>query len=410
MLRKTNDFQACSSVYGKITMILLVFRGTAKEVDQKMIQNRYARLFQAFGDRVTFVILANGVKIGDQKNEQSVTGWFQEALQSSHLFPTHHVICVETFEGTSKGDEGTKLDNDQNEWAQDAFVVLQGPDGLMVLLEPMLHTYVANALVAEQLASTANILLKPTRYRIEGGNILVGDDFALIGKDLLEHNRKRFFSERSYEEGTHEVTSTFKELLGVKYLIWTGMENAKDFALDIKQGDLKLQQFFHIDLFITLGGKDAKSGHEVIFIAKIDPATVIYQQIEAEKCLAGIEEVNQELNRLAKWFEKLHGLFAAPQFSVERMPMGLEINKDGRCNVYSYNNCHVEWYHGIRRIHLPRYPQFMSGAHDLESKVNRLMKGLGYQTQFIEQGFDVRSKFEHGSLHCLTKVLSRTNY
>ena len=379
-----------------------------------MIQNRYAKLFQAFGDRVTFVILANGVTIGDQKNEQYLEDWFQEALNSSHLFPKHHVICIETFEGTPKGAEGSKpdeyLDNDQNEWAQDAFVVLQTPHGQTVLLEPMLHTYVANALVAEQLASTANILLKPTRYRIEGGNILVGDDFALVGRDLLEHNRIRFFGDRSAEEGIHEVTAVFKQLLGVKYLIWTGMQAPQRFKLDVKQGDLALQQFFHIDLFVTLGGKDAKTGHEVIFIAKIDADAAICPADERESCKAGIAEINDALDLLAIWFQKLHEREAAPQFAVERMPMGIEIANNGKCSIYSYNNCHVEWYHGIRRMYLPRYPQFTAGSRDLEGKIKRLMTGLGYQSQFIEQDFDRRSKYEHGSLHCLTKVLARTSY
>lgn len=408
------DFRACSSVYGKITMILLLFRGTAKDVDRDMIQRRFGKIFEAFGDRVTFVILANGIKIGDQKKEEELTQWFTNALRSSHLFPKHHVICVGTYSGDGDAAEGKvderKLNNEHNQWAQDAFVVLEGPNGMTVLLEPMLHVYLGNALVAEQLASTANILLKPTRYRIEGGNILVGDDYALVGKDLLELNRKRFFATFPEDNGIHEVTSEFKRLLGVKYLIWVGCDEATALSLPLRQGEPRLQPLFHIDLFVTLGGKHPKSGNEVVFVAKVYPEGVLYADEKQQRQDKGIDQLNAELDGIAKRLEEFHKHQPGPQFDVERMPMGIVFNPVGTPTVYSYNNAHVEWYHGIRRIYLPSYPCLQNRPNSLEARVDKLFKGLHYKHRFINNLFEDYSKYENGSLHCLSKVLARTNY
>lgn len=409
-----SDLRACSSVYGKITMVLLLFRGTAKEVDSDMIRRRFGHIFEAFGDRVTFVILANGVRIGDQKKEEELTQWFSNALQSSHLYPKHHVICVGTYSGDSAAVEGQEDDrrllNEQNQWAQDAFVVLETAEGMTVLLEPMLHVYLGNALVAEQLASTANILLKPTRYRIEGGNILIGDDYALVGMDLLELNRKRFFDSYPLQEGRNLVTAEFKRLLGVKYLVWIGGEEALPSPLGLKQGQPQLQPLFHIDLFVTLGGKHPESGHEVVFVAKVYNEGVLPPDNAEGNRNQQIADFNTSLDLIADHLRDYHKLQPGPQFQVERMPMGIRFDPDGKPTILSYNNAHVEWYHGIRRIYLPSYPSLRSGPKPLEDRVEKLMKGLRYNHRFIDNLFEDYSRYENGSLHCLSKVLCRTSY
>ncbi|MFM2376971.1 MAG: hypothetical protein RLZZ165_2068, partial [Bacteroidota bacterium] len=144
--RTTLSLRSLSSVYGKIEMVLLIYPGTAQEVDAVKISGRYAQIFAAFGDRVTFVILANHVRVSDHRAEYEMVSQFREALASSHLYPQHHMVVVGTALPQAGDGEASPPHGD---WAQDPFVVAGSGQGQLVLIEPMFHTHPQNALLAE---------------------------------------------------------------------------------------------------------------------------------------------------------------------------------------------------------------------------------------------------------------------
>jgi hypothetical protein len=388
-------------------MVLLVFPGTAKEINAKKIYQRYGTIFKAFGDRVTFVILANHVKVNDHNAEYEFAAEFEKALAASHLSPTHHVVVLGTAHIPEQGGDPSIA---HSYWAQDPFVVMCDENGQIVLLEPMFHTHTENSLLAEQLASSANILLKPTRYRIEGGNILVGDDFALIGKSILEVNRLRFFAHLPIEEGQNAVTAELKRVLGLKYILWVGFDSPTTMPFGIFQDNEKHQHIFHIDLFITLGGKDKNSGDEIIFIPKPTIDDTIFVGNDQANWKEDFDQLTKVFNDLADVFRLNHETTPGPRFKVERIPMGIEVSSKGIATLYSYNNAHVEWYHGIKRIYLPHYPKFNSTDKPVQDRARRRLEGLGYRVAFIDSSFDAYTKYGRGSLHCLSKVLMRENY
>lgn len=387
-------------------MLLLVFPGTAKEVDAEKIKKRYESIFQAFGDRVTFIILANKINQPNDDVARKLISEFETAIADSHLAPNHHVVVV----GNAKTvqEDGCVLNLKHGKWAQDPFVVLQEPGGQTVLLEPMFHPDQENSLIAEQLASSTNILLRPTRYFIEGGNILVGDDFALLGKAILEKNRQAYFSHLSEEKGREAVTAELKRVLGLKYLFWVGFDSPTKMPFEVFQDPEKLQHFFHLDLFITLGGKDIHSGDETVFIPKPKIENTILNGDDKDKWKAEFNRLVKVFDDLAQFFKEIHEKAPGPKFKVERIAIGIEISAEGKADIYSYNNAHVEWYHGIKRIYLPHYPKFKGKG--TEDGVRRLLEGLGYRVVFIQNAFDDYMKYGHGSLHCLSKVLLREHY
>lgn len=387
--------------------MLLIYPGTALEIDSAKIRHRYASIFKAFGDRVSFVILANNVKIDDHAAEYEMSKQFEEALVSSHLFPQHHVIVIGT---ASPKDPEESQGCAHGFWAQDPFVVLRDEHGQTVLLEPMFHTHRENALLAEQLASSTNLLLRPTRYYIEGGNVLVGDDFAMVGMAVFQKNYEAYFSHLPLHRAKEELTGEFKRLLGVKYLIWVGFDMPRIMPLGLLQDPYNLQPLFHLDLFLTLGGKNPETGDEVLFVGAASPENTVYLGDAKADCAISIQAFNQAMAGLGRQLETFHEREAGPKFQVEHMPMGLEIDADFKAHVYSYNNAHVEWYHGIKRIYLPKYPAFATAIHPMEEKARRLLTGLKYKVDFIENSFERYSKYGHGSLHCLSKVLARSSY
>jgi hypothetical protein len=128
---------------------------------------------------------------------------------------------------------------------------------------------------------------------------------------------------------------------------------------------------------------------------------------------AEVKQFADALDEIGACISRSHARAPGPRFLVERLPMGLAISHDGMATVYSYSNAHVEWFHGIKRMYLPRYPRFATASGrgpSLEDKVERFLTGLGFRCVFVDNSFEQYSKYGNGSLHCLSKVLLRGNY
>ncbi|MCP5119387.1 MAG: hypothetical protein GY953_51960, partial [bacterium] len=129
-------------------------------------------------------------------------------------------------------------------WAQDGYCCLQSDDGRTVLLEPLAFNRGGDHFVAEQVAAETNMEAEVTKYYIEGGNILAGDNYLLVGKDYLEYNQQQT------GESEAELTQSFRDLFGVEHVIWLGLDQAVQFPIYVYEG--RYQPIFHIDMYITL--------------------------------------------------------------------------------------------------------------------------------------------------------------
>ncbi|MCB9234216.1 MAG: hypothetical protein H6581_21345 [Bacteroidia bacterium] len=416
-LAGNSSWRSVSSVYGKIDTLLLTYPGGAGEVTFDMVKKRYGPMFLAFGDRVKFVILVN-LKFDGGKNKfrrlaREARESFEGALRDSHLVPHHHVICVPSplsFSNLKARKLKISPKYNHSEWAQDAFAVLNRPDGTTALLEPIYQLHSFNAMVAEQVASATGILIKPTRLHLEGGNLLVGDDYAFVGRNLLERNRL----EISHEKGgrpvmDREVISLMKKELGVHYLYFIGQRKEISFVVDVPQGKEKFQPVFHLDLFLTLGCKNAE-GAEVVFLAEVREEFIFDQ--DQDRKTKFLQEFRAALNKIARQFKKDFPKLPGPRFELKRFPLPIQIDDKGKAILYSYNNSQVEWFMGIKRMYLPCYrpPDLDNGPFiKAEKEIKNTLDGLGFQSTFVDNAFD-RYVERNGSLRCLTKVLKRTYF
>ena len=167
------------------------------------------------------------------------------------------------------GSSGVKCIPRHSIWAQDAYCVLNDEQGVCTMLEPLAFTRYGDHFIAEQLSANTDIQIATTKYYIEGGNVLCGDNYALIGKDFLHA------SVEVSGESENEVTEGLKKELGVEQLIWVGFDDAVDFPLSIHQG--KYQPIFHIDMFMTLAGKSLQ-GKELILVGDTRQAKSLLDQ------------------------------------------------------------------------------------------------------------------------------------
>ncbi len=386
-----------SSVYGKIEVMLLAFPGKKAKVTKELVINRYGEIFKAFNDRVTFVVLGHFGE-GDGVSDQARKA-FEEAMEDSNIDPQHHLVFCHTplAGGLSKADFEI-----HSEFIQDPFVVLESESGTTVLLEPMIQVNSENALVAEQLAAYAGYLIQPSSMTIEGGNILVGDDYALIGRNTLVANLA-IGQQMDPKNPAQWVERQIKRTLGVRYLFWVGsVEKLELGGLDAT-GTEQFQPFFHLDLFLALAGKN-KDGQENILLASINREWI--HGLSPED-LPFIDALDAALDKIKHQLLGSEGKLPGPNFKITRIDMGGEIvEKKGqrRFVPFSYLNAHVEWISGMRRIYFPSFP----GREAHERELSQTLKFDGFQTvEFIAGPFDEYARND-GSLHCISKVLLRT--
>lgn len=414
--------KAQSSVYGKIEQMLLVYPGDPADVDPKHITKRYRDLFIKFGDRVTFVILGNYKdRLAPQKYQAvdlQFRQTFRELLQAADLRPDHHVIHIPAPMTQSENGRKKKI---HSTFVQDPFVVMQAPDGATTLMESYRSLNRKNEYVPEQVAAATGMLIQPTDLWLEGGNILVGDDYALAGSNLLLANYDRFFKstgiglDDEFETGIEGIRKTprqvltgrFKQALGVRYLQWLGTPDKPKLSIKVDPGTHDRQPFFHLDHYLALGGM-MSNGEELVMVAKIKPEYVIPPRGKPREAFAeDIDALNGMLKQTKRQLDNSGKKFPGPRFYCLEIPIGgrIEENSDGEYHFtpYSYTNCQVEWYHGIRRIFMPHYPSIAK----LERKVREKIVSIGFsRLDFIDLDLEYVSR-GGGSLHCVTKVLKR---
>lgn len=391
--------RAISSVYGKIEMLLLAFPGKKGNISKADVLERYGSIFEAFNDRVTFVVMGDFGK--DEKALDSSRKAFHEALLDSNIDPEHQLIFCHTPMAEVKSQRDGEL---HSEFIQDPFVVMESEYGIPVLLESYRQANKENSYVAEQLGAYADYLIQPTALEIEGGNILIGDDYALVGKNILAKNFE-LGKRMSPDNPEKWISNQLKQLLGVRFLIWVGLEKVLDLKEFHSTGAQQLQPFFHIDLFVTLAGKN-REGQENIFLANLRQ-----DQIEGAEDVDApfLNEIEKALDETKKLLEEVGKNRPGPTFRISSIDMGGKIiDQNGKRILvpFSYLNAHIEYFQGFRRIYLPSFKSTIA----LESTIKENLKYDGFKSVVFVKGPFEHYAERHGSLHCISKVLMRSNF
>lgn len=402
--------RAISSVYGRIEELAIAMKG---EVNERLVARSFTKMFQAFNDRTRIVVLGKFSEDLRNDPEQAI----KAVLKNCYIDDRHGVVLVDACHPQQTGA--------LTDWIEDPFVVLQSTDGNVTLLEPFLFEQTKGHLMAEQFSNGLSTLIRSTRFHLEGGNILVGDDFAVVGKDLLMRNMVAFRSNhKSDQEAELWIGEKFRELLGVNYIIWCGLESPTLNKLGLSIGKEAMQPLFHIDLFVTLGGKSrgpGREGDELVFVAQIDTDGKRVDKYvkglprnEQDKRWSYLKTLAKQLDEIKDLFEHYHENNFGPRFHVVRIPIQIEFPPEGeKPLVLSYNNCLVEYYDGIRRAYLPDFEIPEHKGSDCggcaRCFTHNKFQGLGFRITWVEASFHSKAK-EHGALNCMTKVLKRSKY
>ncbi len=385
--------QPISSVYGEITRMLLTFPGQ-EVLPNDIVLQRYKGIFDSLGTNIQYVILAHENVHESIKITASNSGLATDTnIALVGAFSNYPAFVQKILRHIGGNVYECELENSWHSiWAQDGYSCVKNDAGATVLLEPLDFTRYGDHFVAEQVAAVSDLEIEVTKYHLEGGNILAGDNYVIIGIDYLHYNKS------ITGESETDITNSFKKLFGVDQVIWLGFDVPVNFPIHVWQG--KYQPIFHIDMYVTLGGKTA-SGKELVFVA--DARLAKKELGESAPPLV----IADAFDKTSEFFDNYskEGL----EFEVERIPIDLW-NVDTRSGTFlTYNNCLIEVFGQEKNVFLPAYSSVAPGSRNrkkLDEKVAKIFDDKGFTVKLLEGSYEELCK-NGGSIHCITKALDR---
>jgi hypothetical protein len=323
-------------------------------------------------------------------------------------------------------------------WAEDAFVVVMdiGVDPpITYLLEPERFPRSGDLQIAELVAQASDpIQATQVPLIFQGGNVLIGDKFVLIGRDYLDESISRILEIEPFEDfpydGTPEAQEdyvremfrkTFDSSRDIHFLEASPASNrspaltkiGKEVWLDeVARGAGERQPIFHIDMFVSLAGRDPTTGRYRALVGDPTLANKLLGWEASDHDLAG------EFDQIA---EQLKGL----DFEVTRTPLPhlyaddptpgeiqvgdkkVKIAGVRRWYHATSNNCLVQIDGDAQDVWLPTYGQpKMEALAKVDAEHKRIWEALGFAVHQL--GNFHPFAFSLGALHCIKKYIARS--
>jgi hypothetical protein len=253
-----------SSYEGSIDRILLCFPASLA-ADPRYVPG-YTSVIEALRVGTRFIVVHH------EAARPSVESWF---ANSAH--PPEHVELVPIPNYVNLTD-----------WAEDAYVSLKdASDGTGYLVEPWSFPRVGDSQIADAVEEYTDVRASSAPLVFQGGNCLVGSDFWMLGTDYFadsidlltqrlpgqhpisipEGSDPDEFTRKLFSE--HVDASRKLILVGTRRPIplreFIGAREGDDFYLDLSaRGAGTFQPIFHIDMFLTLVGRNSDGAFEVL--------------------------------------------------------------------------------------------------------------------------------------------------
>jgi hypothetical protein len=170
-------------------------------------------------------------------------------------------------------------------WAEDGYVVVEDQEsGSRYLLEPYEFPRYGDGLIADFVRNQSHLGGNQAPLYFQGGNILISDDFFLIGADYPANTLRRYINKvivpnvgEAPAAAVHrlyrEYMDTSRNLIYVGSTIPVPAETRQPIVINGEQwteilyfGNREgtVQPLFHIDMFITLAGRDASGVYRIL--------------------------------------------------------------------------------------------------------------------------------------------------
>lgn len=416
-----------SSYDGSIDRIMLAFPRYARSAE---LAAGYKSLIAALRPGTEFVI------VHAKSLRPEIDGWFTAA---------GHALNVVTF---------VELPDYVNftDWAEDGYVSLSDTsNGNSFLMEPWEFPRSGDTLIAESVQSVTGTKTGQAPLIFQGGNCLIGDDFWLLGKDYFADSVNLVSEPRGpvqIPEGTTReafVAQLFAEFVDserrlivvgtsrpIPLRAFYGSREGNKYFLDIaSDGAGTFQPIFHIDMLITLIGRNAGTfgvfvGSPAIadtLLGRLSPFSLndVYDAIALDLTREGFTVhrnplVHEPTDGRQLTVDELRVL-AERQGNEELGPAVDELvaaGASGNTRVttrswhhITWNNCLVENSGSVgKHVYMPTFGHGPRAALKvIDQEMKRLWTNLGFTVH--ELGDFNPFAERQGVVHCIKKYLKR---
>jgi hypothetical protein len=291
------------------------------------------------------------------------------------------------------------------QWIQDPFIAIEGPSGLPGFLEPYFfwpfdpkpnskYDGILYALyLPDILSSVAGYFGRASPFVFQGGDVLVGNDYAIVSRAILSENHDLYHKGLlpfSLEECLTQMANSF----GLTDVICPDGEPYWELLKSYTPPD----ELYHLDVFVTLAGQSL-DGEEVAAIGKLHEWNGLdWKEVESEN------NIQTYLDNYATCLEGLG--HQKLRFTTRRIPLFI----DGHL-LYSYNNCLVEIdANGWRRVILPKFstgPLSEMKLKMADEMARKAWSDLGFLVEMIEGDFVGLTADSKAGLRCRVNVVGR---
>jgi hypothetical protein len=304
-------------------------------------------------------------------------------------------------------------------WAEDPYAIcLDLADGDKFFVEPSSFFRREDALIADFVANRTVFDNTRARLHFQGGNILVGDKFWLLGMDsIIESHNNGEIEPRPNEKLLDAARRKYSETLDrERLMIPVGSRLPvrgfpqrffkREFQMNGETWQEKLffgnkdgtvQPIFHIDMFLTLAGRDAGGRYRILVGDPREAAEILNQEIQP--------------HAMVEIFDDIADQFRALDFDVIRNPLPLTYDDDEHERLRTWyfataNNALVEITATSKQVWLPTY------GHDkwpelaaTDERNLEIWQNLGFTAHKLGDFNPFASQL--GAAHCIKKYLVR---
>ena len=331
--------------------------------------------------------------------EQTVREWAGAAGRSSATI----VIATDDFLGFSV-------------WAEDGYVVIEDGGGGHAFVEPAAFPRYGDALVADQVSTVAGLGLYQAPLHLQGGNVLIGDDFFFVGIDYplltFEEGILNAPTQAAEDELLREVYRRYldadRTFVPVGTTLPVPSASLREFRLggEIWREELHAgnapgtrQPIFHIDMFVSLAGRGPDGRYRLLVGDPREAARLSGEPLQPHALAPVFDDVARALVRRG--------------FAVTRTPLPLVYADDTDARLRSWyfatsNNVLVHAPAGERpSVFIPTYAHgpFAERLAATDRRNAEIWEELGYDVVALGDFHPFASNL--GAAHCIKKYLAR---
>lgn len=384
-----------SSAHGPLRRLLLCYPAYA--ADEYSYRAVYTDLFRKLPATTMLTILTHPTVAGD----------LQAALDASGAASRATVVEAPDYLSFTV-------------WAEDPYVVVHDTAAIpptVFFVEPYTFQRVADAAIADLVAEATAVQSVQSPLYFQGGNILIGDDFVLIGADypantLAQIQRYHHINVPAGADVPEFVRQLYQRTFDPdRRILYAGTKlpvpqsqrrpiviDGEQWTEEIYLGTGTAQPIFHIDMLISLAGRGV-SGQYRLLVGSPAMADRLLGRASPPQAMAEIfDDLARQLERQG--------------FEIIRNPLPLTYVDDPGSRTRSWyfataNNCLVQIDEGHgNAVWLPTYghgPWAELAVIDAANK--RIWDDLGFRVHLLADFNPFAQNL--GSIHCIKKYLER---